>query len=201
VPAIEVEDLFKSYGSVDAVRGVSFAVREGEVFALLGPNGAGKTTTFEILEGHRHRSGGQVRVLGMDPQRGGRGLRERIGIVLQAAGIDAELSVREVLALYGRAYPRALPVGELIAMVGLQDKSRARVKTLSGGQRRRLDMRTFRQSFPHLLADGDAGLSAAERHDARPFTLSGRILGHVACLIDAYRRCTSRSAPAPVRRL
>jgi len=97
--AIEVEDLFKSYGSFDAVRGISFRVDEGEVFALLGPNGAGKTTTLEILEGHRRRSGGRVSVLGVDPEFGGRALRERIGIVLQSAGMDAELTVREMLAL------------------------------------------------------------------------------------------------------
>src|ERR1039457_2799420 len=100
MPAIEVEDLFKSYGPVDAVRGISFRVEEGEVFALLGPNGAGKTTTLEILEGHRRRSGGRVSVLGVDPQTGGRALRERIGIVLQSAGIDGDLTVREVLSLY-----------------------------------------------------------------------------------------------------
>jgi ABC-2 type transport system ATP-binding protein len=97
MPAIEVEDLFKRYGPVDAVRGISFRVEEGEVFALLGPNGAGKTTTLEILEGHRRRSGGRVSVLGVDPQLGGRAFRERIGIVLQSAGIDAELTVREVM--------------------------------------------------------------------------------------------------------
>ena len=113
--AIEVEDLFKSYGPVDAVRGISFRVEEGEVFALLGPNGAGKTTTLEILEGHRRRNGGRVSVLGVDPQLGGRGLRERIGIVLQSAGLDAELTVREVLALYAASYPRSLPVTDVIA--------------------------------------------------------------------------------------
>ena len=188
MPAIEVEDLFKSYGSVDAVRGVSFAVREGEVFALLGPNGAGKTTTLEILEGHRRRSGGQVRILGMDPQRGGRGLRERMGIVLQAAGIDAELSVREVLALYGRAYPRALPVGELIAMVGLQDKSRARVKTLSGGQRRRLDLALALVGDPDLifLDEPTTGFDPAARHGAWELIKSLRRVGRTIILTSHY---------------
>ena len=123
--AIEVEDLFKSYGSVDAVRGISFRVEEGEVFALLGPKGAGKTTTLEILEGHRRRNGGRVSVLGVDPQLGGRGLSERIGIVLQSAGLDAELTVREVLMLYAASYARSLPVTDVIALVGLEDKRRA----------------------------------------------------------------------------
>ena len=138
--AIEVEDLFKSYGSVDAVRGISFRVEEREVFALLGPNGAGKTTTLEILEDHRRRSGATVSVLGADPQRGERRFRDRIGIVPQPAGIDRELTAREVLALYAGCYSRSLPVSDVIALVGLEDKRRARVKTLSGGQRRRLDL-------------------------------------------------------------
>jgi ABC-2 type transport system ATP-binding protein len=186
--AIEVEDLFMSYGSVDAVRGVSFRVQEGEVFALLGPNGAGKTTTLEILEGHRRRSGGQVRVLGMDPQHGGRALRERIGIVLQAAGIDRELSVREVLRIYGRCYPRALPVEELIAMVGLQDKRRARVKTLSGGQRRRLDLALALAGDPDLifLDEPTTGFDPAARHGAWELISSLRGAGRTIVLTSHY---------------
>lgn len=186
--AIEVEDLFKSYGSVDAVRGVSFRVQEGEVFALLGPNGAGKTTTLEILEGHRRRSGGQVRVLGMDPQRGGRALRERIGIVLQAAGIDGELSVREVLSLYGSCYPRPLPVEELIATVGLQDKRRARVKTLSGGQRRRLDLALALVGDPDLifLDEPTTGFDPAARHGAWQLIRSLRGVGRTIVLTSHY---------------
>src|ERR1035437_6242235 len=131
--AIEVEGLFKSYGTVDAVRGVSFQVQEGEVFALLGANGAGKTTTLEILEGHRRRSGGRGAGVGVGPPPGGRG-------ACAGAGIDAELTVREVLSLYAGCYPRSLPVADVIALVGLEEKRRARVKTLSGGQRRRLDL-------------------------------------------------------------
>jgi ABC-2 type transport system ATP-binding protein len=133
MPAIEVEDLFKSYGPVDAVRGISFRVEEGEVFALLGPNGAGKTTTLEILEGHRRRSGGRVSVLGVDPEAGGRAFRERIGMMLQSAGIDAELTVREVLSLYAASYPRSLPVADVTGLVGLEDKHRARVRTARHG--------------------------------------------------------------------
>src|SRR3954452_7463070 len=104
--AIEVHGLTKRYGDLEAVRGVSFEVAEGEVFALLGPNGAGKSTTTEILEGYRARTGGSVSVLGRDPERGGRALRERIGIVLQECGVPVELTVTELIAMYGRPYPR-----------------------------------------------------------------------------------------------
>jgi len=186
--AIEVEDLFKSYGSVDAERGISFHVEPGEVFALLGPNGAGKTTTLEILEGHRRRSGGQVRVLGMDPQRAGRALRERVGVVLQAAGIDGELTVREVLALYGRCYPRALPVDDLIAMVGLQEKRRARVKTLSGGQLRRLDLALALVGDPDLifLDEPTTGFDPAARHGAWQLVRDLRGAGRTIVLTSHY---------------
>ncbi len=185
---IEVEDLFKSYGSVDAVRGVSFRVEEGEVFALLGPNGAGKTTTLEILEGHRRRSGGQVRVLGSDPQHGGRALRERVGIVLQSAGIDGELSVHEVLSLYAGCYPAALPVDELIAMVGLADKRGARAKTLSGGQRRRLDLALALVGDPDLifLDEPTTGFDPAARHGAWELIRSLRGLGRTIVLTSHY---------------
>jgi ABC-2 type transport system ATP-binding protein len=186
--AIEVEDLFKSYGSVDAVRGISFSVAEGEVFALLGPNGAGKTTTLEILEGHRRRTGGRVRVLDVDPQRAGRALRERIGIVLQSAGIDAELTVTEVLRLYGRCYPRLLPVGDLIEMVGLQAKRRARVKTLSGGQRRRLDLALALVGDPDLifLDEPTTGFDPAARHGAWELIGNLRRAGRTIVLTSHY---------------
>src|SRR3954470_24285219 len=104
--AIEVHELTKRYGDLEAVRGISFEVAEGEVFALLGPNGAGKTTTTEILEGYRARSGGSVRVLGLDPERGERELRERVGTVLQSCGVQQDLTVRELLAMFGSYYPR-----------------------------------------------------------------------------------------------
>ena len=148
---IDVEDLFKSYGDFTALRGISFQVEAGEVFALLGPNGAGKTTTLEILEGHRRRSGGRVSVLGRDPQAGGRELRDRIGVVLQSAGIDVELTVRELLALYAPWFSRPLPVAEVIELVGLGDKRDARVGTLSGGQRRRLDLALALIGDPDLI--------------------------------------------------
>jgi len=186
--AIEVENLFKSYGRVDAVRGISFRVEEGEVFALLGPNGAGKTTTLEILEGHRRRSGGQVSVLGVDPQLGGRAFRERIGIVLQSAGIDAELTVREVLALYAASYPRPLPVADVIALVGLEDKHRARVKTLSGGQRRRLDLALALVGDPDLifLDEPTTGFDPAARRGAWQLVEDLRGLGRTIVLTSHY---------------
>jgi ABC-2 type transport system ATP-binding protein len=188
VPAIDVEDLFKSYGSVDAVRGISFRVEEGEVFALLGPNGAGKTTTLEILEGHRRRSGGRVSVLGVDPEHGGRAFRERIGIVLQSAGIDAELTVREVLALYGACYPRSLPVADVIALVGLEDKRRARVRTLSGGQRRRLDLALALVGDPDLifLDEPTTGFDPAARRGAWQLIDSLRRVGRTIVLTSHY---------------
>src|SRR4030088_495914 len=105
-PPIEVRDLCKSYGEVEAVRGVSFEVARGEVFCLLGPNGAGKTTIVEILEGYRTRTAGDVRVLGMDPARGERALRERVGIVLQQCGVQSDLTVAELVEMYGRYYVR-----------------------------------------------------------------------------------------------
>ncbi len=139
-PAIVVEGLCKDYGKVRAVDGVSFQVQRGEIYALLGPNGAGKTTTVEILEGHRRRSGGSVRVLGFDPDTGERRFRERVGIVLQSGGMDAELTVREMVALFAGFYTRPRDVAETIEQVGLAGKRRARVRTLSGGQARRLDL-------------------------------------------------------------
>ena len=138
--AIEVTDLKKRYGDVEAVRGVSFAVEAGEVFCLLGPNGAGKTTTTEIIEGHRVADAGTVRVLGHDPGRGERALRERIGVVLQSCGVQEELTVTELLDMTGRWYERPRPAGPLIELVGLEQKATTRAKDLSGGQRRRLDL-------------------------------------------------------------
>ena len=139
-PAVAVSELVKDYGSFRAVDGVSFEVQQGEVFALLGPNGAGKSTTVEILEGHRSRTSGTVRVLDTDPESAGASFRDRIGIVLQSSGIDPELTVREALEFYGAAYSRPVPTGELIEMVELGEKADARISTLSGGQQRRIDM-------------------------------------------------------------
>jgi ABC-2 type transport system ATP-binding protein len=151
VSVLEVVDLRKAYGSVRAVDGVSFSVAEREVVALLGPNGAGKTTTVEILEGYRSRDGGEARVLGFDPASGGRAYRERIGIVLQEAGFEEQFTVRELLRLQAGFYPHPRPVAELVEMVGLEDKADARVSTLSGGQRRRLDLALGLVGDPDVL--------------------------------------------------
>ncbi len=188
MPAIDVKDLFKSYGPVDAVRGISFQVEEGEVFALLGPNGAGKTTTLEILEGHRRRSGGQVAVLGVDPQLGGRAFRERIGVVLQAAGIDAALTVHEVLSLYAQCYPRPLAVDDVITLVGLTEKRGARVGTLSGGQHRRLDLALALVGDPDLifLDEPTTGFDPAARRSAWRLVESLRSLGRTIVLTSHY---------------
>jgi len=151
VPAIHVTGLRKAYGELEAVRGIDFEVAEGECFALLGPNGAGKTTTVEILEGYRNRDGGEVEVLGRDPQANERDLRERVGIVLQSSGHFRELTVREVLDLFGGYYPHPRASGEVIQLVGLDDKAGARIKTLSGGQQRRLDLALGLIGDPDLL--------------------------------------------------
>lgn len=149
--AIEVRDLTKRYGDNHAVRGLDFTVAEGEVFAVVGPNGAGKTTTVEILEGHRQRTSGHVEVLGFDPATGGRAYRERIGIVLQEAGMDERFSARELVSLYAGFYPRPRDVDEVLDLVGLTDKAGERTKTLSGGQRRRLDLALGLIGDPDLL--------------------------------------------------
>jgi ABC-2 type transport system ATP-binding protein len=130
VPAIEVSDLRKSYGRVDAVRGLSFAVEPGEVYGLLGPNGAGKTTTVEILEGYRARSGGQVWVLGHDPEHRNRSLQERVGIVLQSSGLYPRLTVREAVEHFAKAYPSPRDPVETIALVGLEEQGGARTREL-----------------------------------------------------------------------
>jgi len=151
VSALEVRELRKSYGDVEAVAGISFAVEPGEVFGLLGPNGAGKTTTVEILEGYRKRDSGDVTVLGVDPERGGRALRERIGVVLQSSELPPTLTVREVHRMFAGYYAHPRDVDEVIGLVGLEEKADARVKTLSGGQKRRLDLGVALVGDPELL--------------------------------------------------
>jgi ABC-2 type transport system ATP-binding protein len=167
-PAIEVNDLRRSYGDVTAVDGVSFAVARGEVFCLLGPNGAGKTTTVEILEGYRSRSGGDARVLGIDPATGARELRERVGIVLQQCGVQPDLSVAELVEMYGRYHLRSRPVDEVIDLVELTEKRDTRAKQLSGGQRRRLDLALALVGDPDLifLDEPTTGFDPAARRQA-----------------------------------
>ena len=149
--AIEVRDLRKAYGEVEAVRGVSFEVARGEVFCLLGPNGAGKTSIVEILEGYRTRTHGEVRVLGLDPARGERELHERVGIVLQESGVQNDLTVRELVEMYGRYHLRRRPVDEVIELVELGEKADTRARKLSGGQKRRLDLALALVGDPDLI--------------------------------------------------
>ena len=166
--AIEVRDLRKSYGELAAVDGVSFEVRRGEVFCLLGPNGAGKTTTVEILEGYRARSGGEARVLGIDPATAARTLREQVGIVLQECGVQPDLSVYELIEMYGRYHVRHRPVDEVIELVELTEKRDTRAKALSGGQRRRLDLALALVGDPELifLDEPTTGFDPAARRHA-----------------------------------
>jgi ABC-2 type transport system ATP-binding protein len=148
---IEIRGLRKTYGDLAAVAGIDLHVDRGEVFALLGPNGAGKTTTTEILEGYREPTGGTVSVLGHDPAKGERALKSRVGIVLQSTGVDPFLTVRETIDMYGGYYPQQRPTDEIIEVVGLTEKADARVRRLSGGQQRRLDVAIALAGDPELL--------------------------------------------------
>jgi len=149
--AVEVVDLHKSYGALEAVRGIDFTVDEGEVFALLGPNGAGKTTTVEILEGFRRRDSSAVSVLGLDPATNDRKLKDQLGIVLQSSGVDAYLTVAETVEMFRGYYPKPRPRDEVLELVGLMDKRDSRVTKLSGGQRRRLDVGIALAGDPRIL--------------------------------------------------
>src|SRR5690348_9761807 len=149
--AIEVSGLRKAYGSREAVRGIHFTVRRGEVYGLLGPNGAGKTTTVEVLEGYRARDGGSVLVLGEDPARSSAALRARMGIVLQSCGTYPYLSVRETVAHWASLYPAPRDVDEAIDFAGLSEAADRRAGALSGGQRRRLDFALALVGDPELI--------------------------------------------------
>jgi ABC-2 type transport system ATP-binding protein len=170
VAAVLVEGLSKRYGSTVALDDVGFEVAEGEVFALLGPNGAGKTTSVEILEGFRGRDGGRVQVLGLDPGERAtlRRLRERMGVVLQELAVEPFLTVREVLARNAGYYPCPRDPDEIVAMVGLAEKADARVKTLSGGQQRRLDLGLGIVGNPDILFldEPTTGFDPSARRDA-----------------------------------
>ena len=186
--AIEVEDLRKSYGSTEAVRGLSFGVERGEVFGLLGPNGAGKTTTVEILEGYRRRSAGRVQVLGHDPERRNRRLQERVGIVLQSSGFYPRVTVREAVAHFAKAYPSPRDADETIALVGLSEKADARANQLSGGQRRRLDLALALVGNPELvfLDEPTTGFDPAARRTAWRTVRTLRDLGKTVLLTTHY---------------
>ncbi|PYI67207.1 ABC transporter [Arthrobacter livingstonensis] len=150
-PPVKVRGLTKSYGGANAVDGISFDINDGETFALLGPNGAGKSTTIEILEGYRDRSGGEVSVLGTDPQHGGLAWKAQLGIVLQSSGESGNVSVLEQLTHFAGYYPNPRNVGEVIEAVGLATKARTRISKLSGGQRRRVDVALGIIGRPRLL--------------------------------------------------
>src|SRR3712207_2022098 len=186
--AISVRGLRKSYGATVAVDGVDLAVHRGEVFGLLGPNGAGKTTTVEILEGYRQPDGGEIEVLGFDPGRGERAFRERIGVVLQATAAVVQLTVAETLSMFAGYYERPLDVDEAIALVGLGEKRDARVKTLSGGQRRRLDLGVALVGDPELLFldEPTTGFDPAARRGAWEVVRSLRGLGKTILLTTHY---------------
>ncbi|MEX2459162.1 MAG: ABC transporter ATP-binding protein [Actinomycetota bacterium] len=166
--AIEIRGLRKSYGDVEAVRGIDLTVPVGGVFALLGPNGAGKTTTVEILEGYRTRDAGETRVLGHDPAKADGSLKERIGIVLQTPGVEPYLTVAETVDMYRGYYPKPRPVDEILELVGLTQKRDARVRKLSGGQQRRLDVAVALAGDPELLFldEPTTGFDPAARRNA-----------------------------------
>jgi ABC-2 type transport system ATP-binding protein len=186
--AIEVRELRKDYGPVEAVRGLSFEVERGEVFGLLGPNGAGKTTTVEILEGYRDRSAGDVRVLGHDPAERDRRLQQRVGIVLQSCGFYPRVTVREAVEHFAKAYERPRDAGETIDLVGLGEKAHARTKELSGGQRRRLDLALALVGDPELvfLDEPTTGFDPAARRTAWGVVRTLKELGKTVLLTTHY---------------
>jgi ABC-2 type transport system ATP-binding protein len=188
VTAISVRGLRKAYGDLEAVRGVDFDIERGEVFGLLGPNGAGKTTTVEILEGYRKRDAGEVTVLGHDPERPGPEFRQQIGVVLQQSELSPNLTVRETHRLFAGYYERPRDVEEVIELVGLTDKGDARVKTLSGGQKRRLDLGVALIGDPELvfLDEPTTGFDPAARRAAWEMIRSFRSLGKTVLLTTHY---------------
>jgi ABC-2 type transport system ATP-binding protein len=187
-PAITVRGLKKSYGALDAVAGIDLEVGEGEVFAMLGPNGAGKTTTVEIMEGHRARDAGEVSVLGYDPARGDQRFRERIGIVLQSTGINQYLTVAETIEMYRGYYPSPRPLDEVIDLVGLSGQRDQRVRRLSGGQQRRLDVAIGLAGDPELLFldEPTTGFDPAARRGAWDMIRGLKALGKTIFLTTHY---------------
>ena len=185
---IEVRGLRKSYGDVEAVRGIDLSVSKGEVFALLGPNGAGKTTTVEILEGHRDRTGGEVSVLGHDPGLNDRALKQRIGIVLQTTGVEPYLTVEETIDLFRGYFPHPLPLEEILDVIGLREQRQTRVRRLSGGQQRRLDVAIGLAGDPELLFldEPTTGLDPAARRAAWEMVANLRSLGKTVVLTTHY---------------
>jgi ABC-2 type transport system ATP-binding protein len=188
VNAVSVRGLRKSYGSTEAVRGIDFEIRAGEVFGLLGPNGAGKTTTIEILEGYRDRSAGEVEVLGVDPQQAGRAWREKLGVVLQSSSLYPNLTARESVRTFAGYYERPRDIDEVVEIVGLTEKRDARVRTLSGGQKRRLDLALALVGDPELifLDEPTTGFDPGARRAAWETIRNLRSLGKTILLTTHY---------------
>ena len=186
--AIEVRGLRKSYGKVEAVRGIDLTVETGRVFALLGPNGAGKTTTVEILEGHRRKTSGEVTVLGHDPAKAERRFKEKIGIVLQETGVNRFLTVTETIDQFRGFYPSPLPTEEIIEIVGLTEKKDSLVRRLSGGQQRRLDVAVGLAGNPELLFldEPTTGFDPSARRNAWQMIKNLKDLGKTILLTTHY---------------
>jgi ABC-2 type transport system ATP-binding protein len=186
--AISVRGLRKSYGEHEAVAGIDFEVASGEVFGFLGPNGAGKTTTIEILEGYRERSGGEVSVLGLDPARPTREWRNRVGLVLQECELEPLMTVREAVALFAGFYRAPRPIEETIEVVGLQDKRDERIGTLSGGQKRRVDVALGLVGDPALifLDEPTTGFDPSARRDSWNMIAGLKALGKTVFLTTHY---------------
>ena len=195
-PVIQVQRLRKSYGPVEAVRGVDLTVGAGEIVAFLGPNGAGKTTTMEILAGHRQRDAGEVSVLGFDPGTAPRAFRERIGIVPQETAVEPVLTVAETCDLYSAAYPHPLDAGEVIGLVGLEAQRNVRVSALSGGQQRRLDLAIGIAGDPELLFldEPTTGFDPAARRRSWELIRRLRSLGKTILLTTHYMEEAQRLA-------
>jgi ABC-2 type transport system ATP-binding protein len=188
VSAVAVRGLTKSYGTTEALRGIDFTIEAGEVFGLLGPNGAGKTTTVEILEGYRERSGGSVEVLGIDPHHAPRAWREQVGVVLQSSSLYPNLTVAESLRVFGGYYAQPRDAEEVTAIVGLGEKRDARVRTLSGGQKRRLDLGLALIGDPTLifLDEPTTGFDPGARRAAWETIRNLRELGKTILLTTHY---------------
>ena len=186
--AIRVQGLYKSYGPVKAVQGIDLEVKRGEVFAFLGPNGAGKTTTVEILEGHRRRDAGEIDVLGHDPAQNARAFKESIGIVLQTTGVEPYLTVEETIDVFRGYYPKPRSTEEILEVVGLVEQRSTRVRKLSGGQQRRLDVAIGLAGDPDLLFldEPTTGFDPAARRGAWEMIRNLRLLNKTVFLTTHY---------------